>query len=210
MNGLHIRPAGDRALLLIPAPGTLAGLVDELRRHPVEGVRDHVPAAETVLVTLDPRARVEVVEARLRQLAETVATGGAEPADDLEPVLVPVRYDGADLAETAGLLGVSEDELIARHTGAVWRCAFLGFAPGFGYLESAESGLSVPRRDRSRTAVPAGSVALAGGYSAVYPRRTPGGWRLIGATDVRMWDPRRPEPALLRPGARVRFVREDA
>lgn len=209
MSGPRIRPAGDRALLLIPAPGTLAGLVDALRRHPIEGVSDQVPAAETVLITLDPRARVEAVEARLRQVAEAVAAGSAEPADEPEPVLVPVRYDGADLAETAALLGVSRDELIARHTGTLWRCAFLGFAPGFGYLESADAGLAVPRRDRSRTAVPAGSVALAGGYSAVYPRSTPGGWRIIGTTDVRMWDPRRPEPALLRPGARVRFVRED-
>ncbi|BCK55424.1 5-oxoprolinase subunit B family protein [Nocardia wallacei] len=208
MSGLDIRPAGDRALLLIPAPGTLAGLVDELRRHPVEGVRDQVPAAETVLVTLDPRARVEAVEARLRQLAEAVAAGAGEAAADPERVLVPVRYDGADLAETAALLGISEEELISRHTGSAWRCAFLGFAPGFGYLESADSDLSVPRRESSRTAVPAGSVALAGGYSAVYPRSTPGGWRIIGTTEVRMWDPRRPEPALLRPGARVRFVRE--
>nr|WP_246461941.1 allophanate hydrolase subunit 1 [Nocardia transvalensis] len=204
-------PAGDRALLLVPDDADLlAGMVDELRRQPVEDVLDHLPAARTVLVTLDARARVEKVEARLRRLAEAVVTRREASGDESEPLLVPVRYDGADLAGTAALLGISEQELIARHTASEWRCAFIGFAPGFGYLESPEAKLPVPRHDRSRTAVPAGSVALAGGYSAVYPRSTPGGWRLIGTTTVRMWDLARSEPALLRPGARVRFVQEES
>ncbi|MBF6170508.1 5-oxoprolinase subunit B family protein [Nocardia blacklockiae] len=211
MSGLRVLPAGDRALLLVPPDAAvLAGLVEDLRRRPVAGVCDYVPAAETVLVTLTPRARAEVVEARLRERAERVAARPAEHVDAPEPILVPVRYDGVDLAETAALLRISVPELIERHTGTPWRCAFLGFAPGFGYLESEGAGLPVPRRDRSRTAVPAGSVALAGGYSAVYPRSTPGGWRLIGTTRVRMWDLDRAEPALLRPGARVRFVREES
>ena len=117
-----------------------------------------------------------------------------------------MQYDGADLAETATLLGISEEGLIARHTSALWRCAFIGFAPGFGYLEAPGAGLTVPRREQSRTAVPAGAVALAAGYSAVYPRSSPGGWRIIGRTAARLWDLGRPEPALLRPGTRVRFV----
>jgi KipI family sensor histidine kinase inhibitor len=121
-------------------------------------------------------------------------------------VEIPVRYDGADLAETAALLGISEPELIARHTAAPWRCAFIGFAPGFGYLEAPGAELAVPRRSQSRTAVPAGSVALAAGYSAIYPRSSPGGWRIIGSTTATLWDLDRPEPALLRPGTRVRFT----
>ena len=84
----------------------------------------------------------------------------------------------------------------------------MGFAPGFGYLEAPDSGLSVPRRDQARTRVPAGAVALAAGYSAVYPRSSPGGWQVIGSTDLAFWDVDRPEPALLRPGTRVRFVEE--
>ncbi|RDI50882.1 5-oxoprolinase subunit B family protein [Nocardia mexicana] len=205
---LRILPAGDRALQLVPADAdTLAGLVDELARRPIEGVRDFLPAAQTVLVTLDPRVRVDKVEARLREVAEAAATHRLEPAGATEAVRIPVRYDGADLAETAALLNISVPDLIERHTGAEWRCTFIGFAPGFGYLESPEAGLTVPRRAQSRTVVPAGSVALAGGYSAVYPRSTPGGWRIIGTTELRMWDLERPEPALLRPGARVRFVR---
>ncbi|WP_024804798.1 allophanate hydrolase subunit 1 [Nocardia sp. BMG51109] len=210
MSDLDIRPAGDRALLLVPAEaGTVAAVVAELRRRPVAGVRDTLPAARTVLVTLEPGARPELVEARLREAVEAAAARRGELADEADPWEIPVRYDGADLTETASLLDMSEDELIARHTGAVWRCAFVGFAPGFGYLESPRAGLSVARRDRSRTAVPAGSVALAGGYSAVYPRSTPGGWRIIGTTRMRMWDPDRREPAVVRPGTRVRFVRAE-
>jgi KipI family sensor histidine kinase inhibitor len=142
--------------------------------------------------------------ARLRAAAAAAATAGHGAGG--EPITIPVHYDGSDLADAARLLGISEPELITRHTAVEWRCAFLGFAPGFGYLEAPQADLTVPRRAQSRTAVPAGAVALAGGYSAVYPRRSPGGWQLIGRTDTVLWDLARPDPALLRPGSRVRFV----
>ncbi|WP_245717444.1 5-oxoprolinase subunit B family protein [Nocardia jejuensis] len=131
---------------------------------------------------------------------------GTSPIIPDEPVLIPVRYDGEDLAEVAELLGIPPAEVIAQHTGTVWRCAFVGFAPGFGYLESADGRLTVPRRTRSRTSIPAGAVALAGGYSAIYPRRSPGGWQLIGTTDLTLWDVDRDPPALVRAATRVRFV----
>ncbi len=195
----------------------------------LDGVVDVLPAAETVLVTLAAPADAEPVRRRLTAvLADLAATAagaqgppwpsdrvvsGSSPAHDpdagTDPLVVPVRYDGADLPHVAELLGLTVDEMIAQHTGVEWRCAFVGFAPGFGYLESPDGRLTVPRRAQSRTAIPPGAVALAGGYSAVYPRRSPGGWQLIGTTDVRMWDVDRDPPALVRAGTRVRFAAVD-
>jgi KipI family sensor histidine kinase inhibitor len=121
-------------------------------------------------------------------------------------VTLPVRYDGPDLGDAAELLGMTVDELVARHSGARWRAAFVGFAPGFAYLTSADFALDVPRRATSRPRVEAGSVGLAGEFSGVYPRESPGGWQLIGRTDAVLWDVDRDPPALLRPGTDVRFV----
>ena len=204
---LQILRAGDRALLLAPgAHDHLDGLVDLLRGANLAGMQDFLPAAETVLVTLEAGAEAATVERDLRQLLMGSSTTRSGPEDTADEVIIPVRYDGADLDDVARLLDISAEEVIARHTGRVWRCRFIGFTAGFGYLESPGSGLSVPRRQQSRTAVPPGSVALADGYSAVYPRRAPGGWQLIGSTEVPMWDLDRPRPALLSPGTRVRFV----
>jgi KipI family sensor histidine kinase inhibitor len=205
---LRILPAGDRALLLAPgANEDLDVLVDLLRGADLAGMQDFLPAAETVLVTLEAGAQVAAVESDLRRLLTESSTTGPGPentADD--EVVIQVRYDGADLDDVARHLDISVDEVVARHTGRVWRCRFIGFTAGFGYLVAPGSGLSVPRRQQSRTAVPPGSVALADGYSAVYPRRAPGGWQLIGSTEAPMWDLNRPRPALLSPGTRVRFV----
>ncbi len=205
--GLRILPAGDRALLVVPpAPAEqLSGLVDRLRGAGLSDVQDFLPAAETVLVVLQPGADAAAVERDLRRLAAS-APAAADIGAETEEVTVPVRYDGADLDQVAGLLDVSVEEVVARHTDRVWRCRFIGFTAGFGYLESDGANLSVPRRAQSRTAVPAGAVALADGYSAVYPRRAPGGWQLIGSTELAMWDLARPRPALLTAGTRVRFV----
>ncbi|BDZ44921.1 hypothetical protein GCM10025866_08300 [Naasia aerilata] len=120
-------------------------------------------------------------------------------------VRIPVSYDGPDLGETAQLLGLSIAELIRRHTAAEWECAFVGFAPGFAYLVSDDLDLAVPRLATSRERVPAGSVGLAGAFSGVYPRESPGGWRIVGSTAVPLWDETRSPPALLPPGTRVRF-----
>jgi KipI family sensor histidine kinase inhibitor len=121
-------------------------------------------------------------------------------------VEIQVRYEGPDLAEVAAITGLTTAEVIAAHTGQPWRCAFAGFAPGFCYLTGGDPRLDVPRRHESRTSVPAGSVALAGGFSAVYPRESPGGWQLIGSTDAVLWDVDRQPPALLQSGGWVRFV----
>ncbi|MEU4320750.1 allophanate hydrolase subunit 1 [Nocardia fluminea] len=213
----RIRPAGDRAVLItLDDPRPVQRLASALRVHAIAGVEDVLPAAETVLVTMHSvsygvQVRRELV-ALLDRLdheppqadSPDVSRGTAE---DPEPVVeIPVRYDGADLPEVARLLDLSIPEVIAAHTGTVWRCAFVGFAPGFGYLTSPDGRLTVPRRTHARTAIPAGAVALAGGYSAVYPRGTPGGWQLIGTTDLRMWAVDRDPPALVRAGSAIRFV----
>lgn len=203
-----IRRAGDRALLICPADhDQLLGVVERLRRADLPGVEDMLPAAETVLLTLRDGSEQHEVEDGVRQaLAEPLAERdfATEEADE---VVIPVRYDGEDLADVAAILGITTEEVIAAHTSRIWRCRFIGFAAGFGYLESNRGGLVVPRRRQSRTAVPAGAVALADGYSAVYPRRAPGGWQLIGTTELTMFDLNRPRPALLTAGTRVRFVR---
>ena len=118
---------------------------------------------------------------------------------------VPVVYDGADLADVAAAAGLSVRDLVAAHLRLTWRVAFVGFTPGFGYLVPDGDWPEVPRRADPRTRVPAGSVAVAGHYSGVYPGASPGGWQLIGRTDLRVWDTGREPPALLVPGTTVRF-----
>jgi KipI family sensor histidine kinase inhibitor len=122
-----------------------------------------------------------------------------------DEVVIPVRYDGADLAAVAAATGLTVGEVVAAHCGATYRVAFCGFAPGFGYLTGLPERLHVPRRSTPRTRVPAGAVAIAAGYAAVYPRPSPGGWHLLGSTDLVLFDPDRQPPALLAPGNVVRF-----
>ncbi|MDN8548082.1 carboxyltransferase domain-containing protein [Microbacterium sp. NM3R9] len=187
----------------------VGGLTDAVALHarlvadPPPGVVDIVPAARTVLVRADPRMlSLEGVRAWITRAAATAAA----PPVTAAAVIVPVVYDGADLAETAALLGTSADALAARHESTAWTVAFTGFAPGFGYLIGDGWDLDVPRRASPRTRVPAGSVALAGAFSGAYPRDTPGGWQLIGTTDAVLFDPDAARPALLAPGAAVRFA----
>lgn len=171
-------------------------------------VIDVVPAATTVLVIVGDSGSVSSLRPALARLAATASAGaGRRTGDgDAETVEIGVRYDGPDLDEVAAITGLSRQEVIEAHTGTSWTAAFGGFAPGFAYLTGGDSRLQVPRRAEPRTAVPAGSVALAGEYSAVYPRSSPGGWQLIGRTDAAVWDLDRDPPALLRPGILVRFV----
>ena len=167
---------------------------------------DVVPSVRTLMLTLPPGSDLDGLAAMLREL--DVATGPSAGPLSAGAVDIEVRYDGADLAEVARLTGLKQDEVIAAHTGTTWRAAFGGFAPGFFYLVPAGTAAKwdVPRRDEPRTRVPAGAVALAGTFSGVYPRTSPGGWQIIGQTSAAMWDETRANPALLSPGQRVRFV----
>lgn len=172
-----------------------------LRAADLPGVTDLVPAARTVLIHLDPAM---TSPERIRSAVQGLdTTEGA--ATETRKVTIPVVYDGPDLADVARILAMTEEEVIARHTGTPWTVAFTGFAPGFGYLTGGDPVFDVPRRDTPRTRVPAGSVGLAGRFSGVYPSDSPGGWQLIGRTDEQMWDLNRAEPALLLPGATVTF-----
>jgi KipI family sensor histidine kinase inhibitor len=130
---------------------------------------------------------------------------GAQAESSSTRIEIPVRYDGEDLAEVAGLLGVTPTEVIQRHTSSHYTVAFVGFAPGFAYLTGGHPSFNLPRRSTPRARIPAGSVALAGAFSAVYPQASPGGWQLIGSTPTAMWDMARDRPALLQPGDQVRF-----
>ncbi|MGW0844757.1 5-oxoprolinase subunit B family protein [Streptomyces sp. NPDC002787] len=194
-------PVGDRALLIEVGTGEEAeALHAELLRRRATGelaATEIVPAARTVLLDgLDDPSR----------LAERLTAWDVPPvaarAEDV--VEIPVRYDGPDLPDVAAHWGVDEAEVARIHASAEFRVAFCGFAPGFGYLTGLPR--EVPRRATPRTAVPAGSVALAGPYTGVYPRSSPGGWQLIGTTDTVLWDHARVPAALLAPGTRVRFT----
>lgn len=127
------------------------------------------------------------------------------PAGEPREVTLDVRYDGEDLALIASDAGVSPEAVVALHTEAVYTVAFTGFAPGFGYLTGLPAPLRQPRLESPRTRVPAGSVGLAGEFTGVYPRESPGGWRLLGHTSATLFDPHADPPALFAPGDRVRF-----
>ncbi len=163
-------------------------------------VVDVVPAARTVLVRCSPGTGVATVTSLLADLSVDAAT---PPAG--RTVTVPVTYDGPDLALVASTAGVTVDDVVALHTGAEYTVAFCGFAPGFGYLTGLPDALQQPRLDSPRQSVPAGAVAVAGQFAGVYPRSTPGGWRLLGRTSVVLFDATRSSPALFEPGDRVRF-----
>lgn len=203
---MTLLPYGDRAILVELADFAARRRLDAaLRRTPLDGVVEHVPGAVTVLVRVAEAGCLERVAAALRTLPLEEQTL-AETSQAARVVEIGVRYDGADLAEVAGHLSLSVEEVVARHVGQTWTVEFSGFAPGFGYLVGEQGGLDVPRRDSPRTRIPAGAVALAGPFTGVYPRPSPGGWQLIGSTEERMWDEARQPPALFTPGARVRFV----
>ena len=172
-----------------------------LRDDPPEGTDDIVAGATTVLVTVRYRSQRRAAAARIRSLLGRTDANRAQ----MGHTVIPVVYDGPDLEDLAVTAGVAPADVVRLHSGATYTVAFLGFSPGFAYLSGVPTGLHVPRLDTPRTAVPAGSVAVAAGMTAVYPQPTPGGWRLIGRTDLAMFDPGRPEPSLLRPGHRVRF-----
>jgi KipI family sensor histidine kinase inhibitor len=193
-----VREVGPRALLV--EVGDAARALDLATWARAAGVAadEVVPAATTVL--FDGVADPAGLRARLARWAP----GAAPPRGEL--VEVPVTYDGPDLAFVAEAWGMGVEEAVAAHAAPVYVAAFCGFAPGFAYLSGMPEERAVPRLDSPRPRVPAGSVGLAGSWCGVYPTASPGGWRLLGTTDVALWDAAREEPALLSPGTRVRFV----
>jgi KipI family sensor histidine kinase inhibitor len=197
---------GDQALMVqCGSTAEVLAWVAALRAAAWPGVLDIVPAARTVLVKLDGPCCQTLIGQRLRKLRVDLDEAEAAPADRSPDAVIEVVYDGPDLAEVAAHTGLTTAQVIGAHTATLWRVGFSGFAPGFAYLVDGDPRLRVPRRSDPRTAVPAGSVALAGEFSAIYPRQSPGGWQLIGHTDAALWDIERPDPALLTQGMWVQF-----
>ena len=202
MSITGLRWAGPRALLVeLTDLGSVLALHHRLQAEPLPGQLDAIAGAATVLVKFASRFHTGSARELIPHLDlnKRVQDTGNE-------IAIEVVYDGEDLAEVGRLTGLGADGVIAAHTGQPWTGAFGGFAPGFTYLVGENDSLSVPRRSSPRTAVPAGSVALGGAFSAVYPRQSPGGWQLIGHTTAVMWDLDRESPALVRPGDTVRYV----
>jgi len=195
---------GDRALLIdCETTGQVATLAEGLLSDRLPGVVDVVAGARTVLVTVGGAEDLGPLRAALA--AYPMPTAELPPAPSTADVVIDVVYDGPDLAEVARLLGMAAEDVVAAHTATPWRVGFGGFAPGFAYLVDGDPRLAVPRRAEPRTRVPAGSVALAGEFSGIYPRESPGGWQLIGRTEAVLWEIDRDPPALLTPGMWVRF-----
>jgi len=208
---LRLLPMGDAALLLetddidaVLAVAAVLAPLAEAGNGVWADVDDLVPAARTLLVVARPTTDLD----ELGRAVVGAARGAALAATSAEQrvVEIAVRYDGPDLEEVAQLTGLAPDEVVTAHTGTPWRVGFGGFAPGFAYLVGGDPRLVVARRAEPRTRVTAGSVGLAGEFSGIYPRESPGGWQLIGSTDVVLWDADRHPPALLIPGTTVRFV----
>ena len=195
--------AGDAAVLLEPGQLRPATLAAAIAAAALPGVLDVVPGATTVLVTFEPGALTPAkLGRRVAQLPVSASPLAARPP----AVEIEVCYDGPDLPDVAALTGLSVADVIARHQAAGYEVGWLGFSPGFGYLTGLDPVLAaVPRLDTPRLTVPAGSVAIAGGLAAVYPAAAPGGWRIIGRSNVRLWDQERQPPAVLAPGMPVRF-----
>jgi inhibitor of KinA len=222
-------PIGDAGLLISFGPAVdatavraqaIAAGIDQARPG-MPAIGRPVPAHASVLVPFDPLAIALEVAIRLARSAvasadATLASAETDADADADvdhaaatAIEIPVRYggaDGPDLDTVAELLGLRPADVIELHASARYRVLFLGFAPGFGYLGGLPAALATPRRDSPRERIPAGTVAIAGDQTCVYPLAMPGGWQLIGRTDTLLFDPGRPEPALLRPGAGVRFV----
>ena len=166
-----------------------------------------VPAYASVVLRFDP-LRIEPAQAE-RYAAELLARGESMQVGATTPrrlVEIPTTYDGPDLAETAERSHLRVDELIALHAKRDYTAYFLGFMPGFAYCGRLDPKIVSSRLERPRERVPAGSVAIADGQTGVYPFSSPGGWRLIGRTELKMFDPSAAEPVLIHAGDRVRFV----
>ena len=203
---IEFHTASQRHLLVECADLTATmHLHHALEAAALRGVDELIPAARTVLVHFDPtRTSAAVLADQIRNLEQSESDQG-----EAREITIDVHYDGEDLAEVADLLSISTAEVVTRHQRATWQVAFSGFAPGFGYLAGDDPIFDVPRRSSPRTRVPVGAVALAGEFTGVYPRASPGGWQLIGRTDAKLWDLDREPPALFVPGTIVTFREAD-
>lgn len=195
-----LRVGADSLLVEVADTAAAMRLYDEALRRKVEAV-DVVPAARTVLFSrvADPAG----LEEELHGWSPSRATAGLPDAPLVE---VPTVYDGPDLDAVARHWDLTTREVVEQHTSTEMVVAFCGFAPGFAYCTAPHVSRPVPRLDEPRTRVPAGSVALADVFTGVYPTASPGGWQLVGRTDLVLWDETREQPATLAPGTRVRFV----
>jgi len=203
-----IRPFGEASLLVeLESAASAQALAESLRAGPIEGIVGAVPGLRSLLVDLDPLAEASAratTELQVRLHASAVAP----PVGRVRTI--PVAYGGKvgpDLSDVATLSGLSEDEVVDLHAATELRVLFLGFAPGFAYLGDLPEALRVPRLATPRTRTPAGSVAIAGPMSGIYPAYLPGGWRVIGRTSIALFDPHGDPPAFLAPGDRVRCER---
>jgi KipI family sensor histidine kinase inhibitor len=199
---MRVRTVGAGALLLeVDDPAAWFAELDRRRAAGELAAEEIVPGARTVL--LDGVDDLAGIGARLRTwtLPEP-----AEPPLDGDLIEVPVDFDGPDLADVAKRWGTQPSGVVERLVGTDLRVAFCGFSPGWAYLAGLPAELAVPRLETPRAKVPAGSVGLADVYAGIYPGPSPGGWRLVGRTDVTLFDPERDPPALLVPGTRVRLI----
>ncbi len=194
---------GDRGYLVeLAGNHAVHVLAAAVRDRFGDQVEDVVPGEETLLLRWAGERPPAIADLQ-RQLAALDLRPAA--AADPRQVTLPVRYDGEDLAAVAAAVGVDVDAVIELHSRARYVVAFMGFAPGFAYMTGGDPRLHLPRRDEPRPRVPAGSVAVASTYTAVYPTSGPGGWHLLGHTDAVLFDPDRQPPALLEAGDHVVF-----
>jgi KipI family sensor histidine kinase inhibitor len=213
MTAPAVHACGDTALLVEVADlGQVLSLHETVSARrgagALTGLVDVVPAARTLLLVAESPAGLPALREELHVLLrDWQAPAAGAPIGAHGPLVrIPVHYNGPDLDTVAALTGLTVAEVVRAHTGTAWTVGFGGFAPGFSYLVGGDPRLRVPRHEEPRTRVPAGAVGLAGAFSGIYPRPSPGGWQIIGETDAVLWDVEREPPALLRPGATVRFV----
>jgi inhibitor of KinA len=218
VNTFRIVAAGDAALLVEFADridrainGLAVALAEAIQAAGIAGVRDVAPTYRSVAIYFDPlRTDYDALVARV----EAWCTGDGSPSEtrppyeNPSPVRVPVCYGGefgSDLADVAAFAGVSESEAIRLHSTRTYRVFMLGFMPGFAYMGTVDARIAAPRLPTPRVRVPDGSVGIAGLQTGIYPASTPGGWRIVGRTPLKLFDLAREQPFLFKPGDAVQF-----